>query len=431
MRKRQPLIIGITLAALSSFPAIAELPSHQTVVQLRPTPVESGELIDPEFPFPRSPNFGAAVAIRNGIAFVGIPYAVPSSRVGVYNQTSSGWVRTLTLTVPDAIPDVGSVNNGFGSAITFRDGLAVIASFTFVHVFRRTNGVWTDIQKLAPPPKDDPAVFNFWEISALRYENGILAIGSSSFFREGVVYVYELAGTGKLVKRATLRASDGSASFGRDVGIAGNTLVVGDSNAAHVFKRRSDGTWVKTQKLIAGDSRGGDFGAAVAIDRGMIIVGAPWQECLGGPTGLYCPGHYAPDGSGSGGAAYGFVPIAGQYTQMFRLRPRSDEHFNYWQFGRKIAMFDKHVVIDAAEQDAVGDPVFSSFPNGLSFTYRREGSILTARGITSGYVESNSIGLANNWLMVGAVNDPDGLCQSSAPACFGEASIFDLNRFAE
>ena len=94
-------------------------------------------------------------------------------------------------------------------------------------------------------------------------------------------------------------------------------------------------------------------------------------------------------------------------------------------------MFDKHVVIDAAEQDAVGDPDFNSFPNGLSFAYRREGSILTARGITSGYVESDSIGLANNWLMVGAVNDPDGLCQSSAPACFGEASIFDLNRFVE
>lgn len=72
---------SITLAALSSFPAIAELPTHQRVVQLGPTPVESGTANGEDLP--SSPQFGAAVAIRNGIAFVGITNARPARSEGV------------------------------------------------------------------------------------------------------------------------------------------------------------------------------------------------------------------------------------------------------------------------------------------------------------------------------------------------------------
>ncbi len=424
---------SMMLAALSSFPAVAELPTHRRVALLGPTAAEAG--LPNEEGLPNSPDFGAAVAIRNGIAFVGIPAAAPVARVAVYTQTATAWVRTATLTVPDA-PLVGAVHNGFGRAITFRDGLAVIASDRFVHVFKRVNGVWTDVQKLAPPPKGSPT--DFWEISAMRYENGILAIGSSSSVRDSVVYLYELAPTGKFVRRATLRAPGGFPGdrFGSSVGVAGTTVAVGGGihNAAYVFRRRSDGTWVRTQTLVAADSSPeSEFGSAVAIDRGMIIVGAPSHDCVGGEIGVFCRGGGSPDGSAAGGAAYGFVPIGGRYVQVFKLRPGSDQHFNYWQFGRRIAMFGKHIVIDAAEQSFVGDPDVFGFAPGLSFSYIRDGSTLTARGITSGYIQSDSMGLANNWLLVGSTHDlaTDSFCSTLAMACFGEAHIFDLNRFVE
>src|SRR4030095_8385296 len=296
-------------AALSSFPAIAELPTHRTVAHLGPTSVESG-LGEEPFPHNNS-DFGAAVAIRNGIAFVGIPSALPTAHVAVYGQTATGWVRTVTLSVPDAVA-VGERSNGFGRALTFRDGLAVIASNSFVHVFRRGNGVWTDVQKLAVPPKAGPT--DFWDINAMRYENGILAIGWSSFLGDSVVQVYELASNGMLVRRATLRASDGATGFGRDVATAGSVLVVGAESAAYLFRRKSDGTWVKTQKLIAADSSPvSSFGAAVAIDQGLIIVGAPEHDCVGGDNGVFCHG-VSPDGAGAGGAAYGFVPFNGQFV---------------------------------------------------------------------------------------------------------------------
>ena len=89
----------IALAALWSSAAIAELPTHRTVADLGPTQAEAptgGE----EFPFPLSdPGFGAAVAIRNGIAFVGIPEAFPTGHTAIYGQTATGWVRTATLSV--------------------------------------------------------------------------------------------------------------------------------------------------------------------------------------------------------------------------------------------------------------------------------------------------------------------------------------------
>jgi hypothetical protein len=414
----------ITLAALSSSPAIAELPTHRTVAQLGPTPVESAL---GEEPFPHNNSeFGAAVAIRNGVAFVGIPSALPTAHVAVYGLTATGWVRTSTLAVPDAVP-VGYRSNGFGRALTFRDGLAVIASYSFVHVFKRVNGVWTDIQKLAVPPK--AGATDFWSVNAMRYENGILAIGWSSFFGDSVVHVYELASNGKFVKHATLRASDGSTDFGTDVATAGNVLVVGANGAAYVFRRRSDGTWVKTQKLIAADSSPvSSFGAAVAIDQSMIIVGAPDHDCVGGDNGVFCSG-VSPDGGGAGGAAYGFVPFSGQFVQVFKLRPGLNEHSNYWQFGRRIVMMGKFVVIDAAEQEFIGDPELFGLPPGLAFTYSRDGSTLTARGLAGGYVASDSMALANNWLLVGSTHDTGFYCHSILSACFGEAKIFDLNRF--
>jgi hypothetical protein len=426
------MVASITLAALSSAPAIAELPRHHHVVTLRPLPTEHGV----EEGFPKYSGFGGAVAIRNGIAFVGIQHGIPDSRVAVYGQTASSWVRTGTLTVED--PLLGG-RDGFGRAIVFRDGLAVIASYTFLHVFKRVNGVWTDVQKIAPPPGSPT---DFWEFNAIRLENGILVISSNVLSPKGVAYLYELAANGKFQQRATLQASVSPLrfdAFGSGVAVAGNVVVIGDPvNAiAYVFRRRSDGTWVEAQRLMGADtSVVGSFGDAVAIDQGMIIVGAPGHECLeseGGdpfcdPFGESPPG---PDGIGAGGAAYGFVPIAGQYVQVLKLRPSRNEHADYFQFGRRILMMGKYVVIDAAEQSSAGD-FDGGIPNGLSFTYDRDGSHVTARGLTAGYVISDSIGLANNWLMVGASRDPDGLhCQSFVELCLGEATVFDLNRYQE
>jgi hypothetical protein len=428
---RTLMCVAMTLTALTSFPARGELPEHRRVAVLDATSVEAGCCID-EDDVPDSPGFGAAVAIRDGIAFVGIPRAHPNAHVAVYVQTTTGWKRTATLSVSDPLIPDGITTNGFGTVIAFRDGVAVIASASLLHVFTRINGVWTDIQQIPPPPKNGS--LKFWEISTLRYENGILAIGSPSVSGPSVAYIYERAANGKFVMRATLRASASFAGdlFGGDVGIAGNTVVVGGGrhNAAFVFKRKSDGTWVRTQKLLGADSSPVDsFGAAVAIDRDLILVGAPFHDCHGGSVGQLClPGTSGP--AAAGGAVYAFVPVGGQYVQVFKLRPRSDESFNYYNFGRRISMSDRHVAIDAGVQSFAGDPDTFPFSPGLTFTYSRDGSMLTARGLASDYIEQDSsTALFNRWLVIGSTRDLSWQCTSTLN-CFGHVQIFDLSQFA-
>ena len=399
---------SITLASLLSLPAVADLPQHPAVAGFGPTLSECCPDGEPLF---HEAQFGYAVAIRNGIAFISIPSGLPTARVAVFNQTATGWARTATLTPPDAASE-----SRFGRAIAFRDGLVLIASEAAVHVFKRIGGVWTAIQKLTPPDARE-----FPTALALRYENGILAIGSRGGGTLGnVAFIYELNSNGKFVKRATLEPADGAPNggFGDDVGVAGNAVVVGapGENAAYVFKRRSDGKWVETQKLSTAERAGGGFGSAVAIDRGMIVVGAPGFDCQGG---AYC----GPSPHIAGGAAFVFVSIAGRYAEVLKLRPRPDEHPGYYDFGYRISMFDKYIVVAANEPYGYID----AHPRGYAFTYTRDGASVLARGFASGYITARSIGLANNLLLVGSPRD-DFRC-GNTEGCTGNATLFDLNRY--
>ena len=97
----------------------------------------------------------------------------------------------------------------------------------------------------------------------------------------GAVYIYERNAAGKFVARGKLVSTDSSTDdgFGAAISTAGRVMLVGapGSGAAYIFRRSSTGVWHQHQTL--GRDRGSgalvDLEAAVAIDRGMIVVGAP------------------------------------------------------------------------------------------------------------------------------------------------------------
>jgi hypothetical protein len=194
-------------------------------------------------------------------------------------------------------------------------------------------------------------------------------------------------------------------------------LVMGSFGAAYIFKRNSLGNWVQTQKLVpVGTAEG--FGSSVAIDQGMIIVGASSEDIE--------TEFDTPDNHWAGGAAYVFVPVAGRYVESLRLRPRVDEKFAYLGFGGQVAMFGRYIAIQA-----VGRPTFASIATeGIVFTYTRDGSTVLARGIASDHFQSNSdnisMALANNWLLVGHLGDLRCFI-----GCPGAATLYDVNRFKQ
>jgi hypothetical protein len=394
----------LALAALASSPAAAELPQHLAAGGFGPDLAIDFDLAD-GIPTDLDLRFGDTVAMRNGIAFVSIPFA-HGGTVAVFNQTASGWQRVQTLNPP--IPDAG-----FGSTITFRDGLVIVGDRTSAYVYKRNStGAWTRRQTLRPPATDGVALFPV----ALKYEAGTLLASASS--DTGLVYVFERA-DGRFFRRATLRARDARPGdgFGSSLSMTKSTLVMGSSGAAYVFIRNGLGNWVQTQKLVPAGTADG-FGSSVAIDQGMIIVGASSEDLE--------TEFDTPDGHWAGGAAYVFLPTAGRYLESLRLRPRVDEKFEYVDFGRQVAMFGRYIAIQAE-----GRPTFQSVATeGIVFTYTRDGSSVLARGIASTHFQSNSgnisMALANNWLLVGHLGS--NRCFNGCP---GDATLYDVNRFRQ
>jgi hypothetical protein len=413
--------IACVLFLLISTAALAGLPPQRQVQTLEPL---HSELFPPNQE-PASPpadlHFGQTIDIRNGMAFVSMPTADPG-RVGIYTLTGSSWVRTATIVSPDASPGAN-----FGRSLTFRDGALIVGTTTAAYVYKRANGAWKFSQKLVPPAADNIVLF----AEAMRYEAGELAISAlDRTTLRGSVYVFEIdATTGKFVRRARVRAADGFARdfFGKSLAVTTGTLVVGESpepsgtaplSAAYVFKRTATGQWVQRQKLMSiGETVFDGFGVAVAMDNGMILVGAPRFDAEGGPIGPPTSDDHI-----ASGAVYGFVPVNGYFVETFKLRPRPDELFRYDGFGEKLAMFGSRIAVSA--HDIQAD---SHAPQAFVLTYSRSGNAVVPVGLAApvGETAANSIAIANNWLLIGSPFSGCGFF-----GCIGEANIFDLLHFA-
>jgi hypothetical protein len=391
------LLVIVTLLAPAAWAQLAVHPSLQ-----RSGPIQSDLGPNPDSPDP--PEFGSAVVIRNQEAFVGMPGA---NRVAIFAAASRSLTRISTLTASDA--DMG---DRFGRTLAYRDGILVVGSQKAAYVYQRSNGVWTQRQKLSAPAADGVDTY----ADSLRYQDGTLAIGADANLSRtagvpGAVYIYERNSSGRFIPRGKLVSTDSSPEdeFGHDISMTSSVMVVGAPGAgtAYVF-RRANGNWWHHQTLIASELGAGfRFGTAVAIDRAMIIIGAP-----------DAPGDGTSDNPRSG-AAYGFLPRNGVYVESFKLRPRVDEFDPFHSFGRQVAMFDQRIVVGAQTIISSG----SVLNGATAFTYTRSGSSVTPRGVASTAYASTSLSLANQRLLVGIP------CNSESGYCEGFAVLYNLNIF--
>jgi hypothetical protein len=293
-------------------------------------------------------------------------------------------IGTATLSPSDPMP-----SEGFGQSLTYRDGVLLVGSNQATYVFRRnSSGVWTQRQKLPPS-------------GAVRHEDGTLAMGAS-----GGVDIYQRNAAGKFILSQKLASPDSAPNDGLgDISMAGPTMVVGGNGRAYVFRRNSTGAWRHRQTLIPSEfgTEGAPtgFGSAVAIDRGMIIVGAP--DFSGG------------DPFSSEGAAYGFVLDGALYVETFKLQP---EGFTFG-FGQQIAMFGERIVIRAT----TGISTDCDGWQESAFSYTRAGSSVLPRGIASWSGLGGGLALADQRLLVGIPCDYFG-----APDP-GHANFYRLNVF--
>ena len=383
------LAAGASIAAFALF-------SPSASGQFRVHPPVGGAGIGGDIENPETDRFGTAVAIRSGLAFVSTRLVPPGGAVLVYTATPTGLIPTGI----ELRPSNPEPFETFGFGLTYRDGILVVDSDRAAYVFKRnSSGVWTQRQRITPP-------------GTLGYEDGTLAMGAS-----GAVNIYQRDAAGQFTLRQKLVSPDSAPndSLG-GVSMAGPTMVVGGNGRAYVFRRNSTGIWRHRQTLIASElgteegARAG-FGGAVAIDRGMIIIGAPG---LGRQAGRMTPE----------GAAYGFIFDGSSYVETFKLQQRLDGYSDGpFSFGHQIAMFGERIVV-GAYSFIVDEGAFEcdSF-EGAFFSYTRAGSSVLPRGVAFASGTDHSMALADQRLLVGTP------CIDSRFPTPGRATLFRLNVF--
>ena len=194
---------------------------------------------------------------------------------------------------------VATLLTGVKAMAVDRAGATIaVGSDEAVKVFRTTDG-WDTHTEIEITAADGEAYDYFGEAVAI--DGTTVVVGAYRTYykgKKGAAYVFRLTDDG-YEEVATLTASDGAEGdyFGYSVAVAGDSIVVGakgvdnKDGAAYAFYTRDGGdTYEQTDKLMGQY----EFGAAVAMDGGSFVVGAP-----GGLTGTRAvpPSLAPPDGS--------------------------------------------------------------------------------------------------------------------------------------
>ncbi len=216
-------------------------------------------------------------------------------------QLSSG----LYAHVADIHPNDPDVNDYFGNALAFNEGVLVVGAPSkdtsqpfnsgAVYVFEAAAG-WAQTAKLQAPV---PAA-GAWFGSALDVSSDTIIVGAPGAEGEasGSVHIFQR----NAAAWVWTAAFDGSVAehdaFGREVKLSGDDLIIsanqatvaGDDNRGRLqlYRRGNDGVWVDNGELI--DPTGSPaayFGSCLAVTGSALFVGAPGTDQYAGKVASF------------------------------------------------------------------------------------------------------------------------------------------------
>ena len=313
--------------------------------------------------------FGTSVAISGGVAIIGAyGDGSESGSAYVFEQQEDGtWVQSAKLTADD-----GDSQDYFGNSVALDAGVAVIGAYGTdvngsqsgsAYVYEQQgDGMWQQISKLTP---DDGATNDgFGKSVAL--DAGVAVIGADSDDdmgdSSGSVYVYEQQGNGTWLQIAKLTADDGAEgdNFGNSVALDAGVAVIGaefdddkgsQSGSVYVFERQGNGGWLQIAKVTADDgSMNDNFGYSVALDSGVAVIGA-WLDS---------------DIAEFSGSAYVCEQqLDGTWQQIAKLTPNDGTSNDY--FGHSVATSGGVAVIGSP-----GNDDDNGFNSGSAYVYEQQ-----------------------------------------------------------
>ncbi len=295
--------------------------------------------------------FGSSIAIADGLVVIGAngddDNGSLSGSAYLYNASTSALIAKL-------LPDDGAEGDRFGLSVAIADGLVVVGARRnddngsdsgSAYLFDASTG--NQIAKLLP---DDGAAGDLFGES-VAIGGGLVAVGAhrndDNGSDSGSAYLFDASTGDQIIK---LLPDDGAAGdlFGFFVAIADGMVAVGavfdddngvDSGSAYLFDAS---TGVQLAKLLPDDGSAGDeFGVAVSVAEGLVVVGA----------------HRNDDNGSNSGSAYYFDASTG--VQIAKLLP--DDGAGVDEFGESIAIADGLVAVGARLNDDNGSDSGSAY----------------------------------------------------------------------
>ncbi len=293
--------------------------------------------------------FGRSVAIEGSWAVVGAP---GTEAAYVYQLTGSTWTYRQKL-----LPATPEPGNFFGYAVAIAGNEMAIGAYgstTYsgrIFMFRYNGSSWVPTQVISA---SDGASYDFFGFS-VEISNNFMVIGAygsdgSGGTNFGSSYVYKFDGA-QWTFHQKLLAPDGQSgdNFGESVAIDGLKMVVSasrdddvGSNAGAVYVFALEGMqWGFKQKLTGSDSKPGDwFGASVAINGDLIVVGSPLWE--------------SNDGITNRGAVYPFLFDGNSWNEQTKLLAPSPFGSYDDNLGYRVALSSTNIVGGANLADWFG-----------------------------------------------------------------------------
>ncbi|MDD3858378.1 MAG: FG-GAP repeat protein [Methanoculleus sp.] len=263
-----------------------------------------------------------------------------------------------------------------------------------VYLFKRQGQGYAPEAKLVAPDATDGAEFG----RAVAIQGNTVIVGArfaqvGDLAKAGAVYVFKkYQGSWHFEDKIVSPEPADEDNFGRALAVQGNLLVVtarkenlnaADVGAAYVFTCRG-GEWTNTAKITAGDpAPGAYFGQSVAVQGGLIVVGARNAD---------------PDGAG---AIYLFRESPGGWNEIAKVAPpdgKADDNFGF-----TVAMAGDTITVGARRADLPGAKdagaayVFSLHGNSVDLVTE-----LTAGDARAGDQLGQAIALAGDVIAVGA-----------------------------
>ncbi len=334
----------------------------------------------------------------------------------------------------------------------------VIGSEGAAYVFERPvgGGPWAQVARLRANEPPQAQQFGY----SVALDGDLALIGSPYFDRAsianpGAAYVFERSVAGAWSQTARLDVPAQPNSYGGyAVALEGNRAFVGawGYNQVLVFERSPLGSWTEMPKILAPDAVFGDrFGAALAIDAGRLVVGAPFAASEAGAVYLFesdaggawtlrqkLAGAAAGERFGRSVALSGSIAVVGHQGGARKLRRAIDGVWSVqapvpvpppgvgFDFGSGVATAGRQLLVGAHLEDLA-----PRRDNGAAYLYltNPSGGFTTDR-ITAPILGSTdyfgySVAMSGSLGVVGAYGDDDQAANG------GAAYVLDLPQVPE